>query len=59
MNMSQEVLILTGPTASGKAGVIVKLAEKFPIGIVPADFMKIYRTRIINLCLEYCKGYAL
>jgi tRNA dimethylallyltransferase len=37
------LIILTGPTASGKTGIILKLAEKYPIEIISADSMQIYR----------------
>jgi tRNA dimethylallyltransferase len=37
------LIILTGPTASGKTGIILKLAGKYPIEIISADSMQIYR----------------
>jgi tRNA dimethylallyltransferase len=43
MNETEPIIILTGPTASGKTGVILKLAEKYPIEIISADSMQIYR----------------
>jgi tRNA dimethylallyltransferase len=43
VNNTNPLIILTGPTASGKTGIILKLAEKYPIEIISADSMQIYR----------------
>ncbi len=43
MDNTKPFIILTGPTASGKTGVILKLSEKYPIEIISADSMQIYR----------------
>jgi len=43
LNPKPDLIILTGPTASGKTGIILKLAEKHPIEIISADSMQIYR----------------
>ncbi len=43
MDNTNPLIILTGPTASGKTGIILKLAEKYPIEIISADSMQIYR----------------
>jgi tRNA dimethylallyltransferase len=43
VNYTKPLIILTGPTASGKTGIILKLAEKYPIEIISADSMQIYR----------------
>ena len=43
MNSTNPLIILTGPTASGKTGIILKLAEKYPLEIISADSMQIYR----------------
>jgi tRNA dimethylallyltransferase len=43
VNSIKPLIILTGPTASGKTGVILKLAEKYPLEIISADSMQIYR----------------
>ena len=43
MESINPLIILTGPTASGKTGIILKLAEKYPIEIISADSMQIYR----------------
>lgn len=37
------VLVVCGPTASGKTGWSLKLAERFPIEIISADSRQVYR----------------
>ncbi len=46
--MKTKVIIVTGPTASGKTGVGIELAEKFNGEIVSADSMQIYKGLDIN-----------
>ena len=41
--MTPGVLVLTGPTASGKSGLALALAERFDAEIVGADSRQIYR----------------
>ena len=36
-------IVLTGPTASGKTSLIVKIARKFPIEVVSCDSRQIYK----------------
>jgi tRNA dimethylallyltransferase len=43
VNSIKPLIILTGPTASGKTSIILKLAENYPIEIISADSMQIYR----------------
>lgn len=43
MSMSQSVICLMGPTASGKTALALKLAELFPIDIISVDSAMIYR----------------
>lgn len=43
MNDKIKILCITGPTASGKTALSVKLAEKFSGEIVSADSMQIYK----------------
>ncbi|HEU4584397.1 MAG TPA: tRNA (adenosine(37)-N6)-dimethylallyltransferase MiaA [Gemmatimonadaceae bacterium] len=38
-----ELRVITGPTASGKSALALKLAEQFPITILSADSRQIYR----------------
>lgn len=38
-----KVLVITGPTASGKSKVAVDLASHFPIEVINADSMQVYR----------------
>ncbi len=40
---AQKVVILVGPTASGKTASALRLAEKFPSEIINADSMQVYR----------------
>ncbi|MGZ8432336.1 MAG: isopentenyl transferase family protein, partial [Candidatus Deferrimicrobiaceae bacterium] len=37
------ILVLSGPTASGKTAAAVALARLFPLEIVNADSMQVYR----------------
>ena len=41
--MKPPLIILSGPTASGKTGLSVKLAEKIKGSIISADSMQVYR----------------
>ncbi len=41
--MKPSLIILSGPTASGKTGLSVKLAEKIKGSIISADSMQVYR----------------
>lgn len=38
-----KVLVITGPTASGKSKLAVDLASHFPIEVINADSMQVYR----------------
>jgi tRNA dimethylallyltransferase len=38
-----ELRVITGPTASGKSALALKLAERFPITILSADSRQVYR----------------
>ena len=37
------IIVLSGPTASGKTAAALSLARRFPLGIVSADSMQVYR----------------
>ncbi|MGI6631987.1 MAG: tRNA (adenosine(37)-N6)-dimethylallyltransferase MiaA [Bacillota bacterium] len=37
------ILVITGPTASGKSGLAMELARFFPLEIISADSMQVYR----------------
>ena len=41
--MNNKVVVLVGPTASGKTKISVELAKQFNGSIVSADSMQIYR----------------
>ena len=43
MNVKPRVLVITGPTASGKSQLVEELAEEFPIEIVCVDSAAVYR----------------
>lgn len=42
------VLMLTGPTGIGKTGLAVRLAERFPLELISADSMQVYRGMAIG-----------
>ena len=37
------LVVLTGPTASGKTAAALELAEDFPIEVISADSRQVYR----------------
>ena len=41
--MKPKIVVLAGPTASGKTALSISLAKRFPFEIVSADSMQIYR----------------
>ncbi len=41
--MQQKIVIITGPTGSGKSNLAMLLAEKIPAVIINADSMQVYR----------------
>lgn len=38
-----QLIVLTGPTASGKTEVALRLAEQLPVEVISADSMQVYR----------------
>lgn len=40
----QKIVVLSGPTASGKTSLALALAKKFPFEIVSADSMQVYKS---------------
>ena len=40
---SKKVIILRGPTASGKTDLSLELAEKFPIDLISVDSVMVYK----------------
>ncbi len=42
-NPEKPLIVIGGPTASGKSGVAMRLAETFPIELVSADSAQVYR----------------
>jgi len=43
MEQEKKVILLAGPTASGKSGLAIKLAQYFNGEIINADSMQIYK----------------
>ncbi len=43
MDRQTSLIILGGPTASGKTALALRLAENFPIELISADSMQVYR----------------
>ncbi|HQI81443.1 MAG TPA: tRNA (adenosine(37)-N6)-dimethylallyltransferase MiaA [Deltaproteobacteria bacterium] len=43
MDGPEDLIVLTGPTCSGKTGLALLLAQRFPIEVVSADSMQVYR----------------
>ena len=43
MTPSPEVLVIGGPTASGKTGLAIRIAQRTGAVIVSADAMQVYR----------------
>lgn len=43
MARAQHLIVLTGPTCSGKTSCAMKLGQSFPIEVVSADSMQVYR----------------
>lgn len=41
--LSQPLIVLTGPTASGKSALAVQLAQRFPLEVLGADSVQVYR----------------
>ena len=41
--MSKKIILLAGPTASGKSGLAIQLAKKLNGEIINADSMQIYK----------------
>ncbi|HOV65828.1 MAG TPA: isopentenyl transferase family protein, partial [Bacillota bacterium] len=39
----EKLLVITGPTASGKSSLALELAQVYPIEIISADSMQVYR----------------
>jgi tRNA dimethylallyltransferase len=43
MDGPEGLIVLTGPTCSGKTGLALLLAQRFPIEVISADSMQVYR----------------
>lgn len=43
MDRQAPLIVITGPTASGKTDIVLELARSFPLEVVSADSMQVYR----------------
>ena len=43
MNLSSKIVLISGPTASGKSEFAIKLAKKINGEIINADSMQVYK----------------
>ena len=50
--MADKIVVITGPTATGKTRLSVELAKKFGGEIVSADSMQIYRGMDIGIRMQ-------
>ncbi|RLB73256.1 MAG: tRNA (adenosine(37)-N6)-dimethylallyltransferase MiaA, partial [Deltaproteobacteria bacterium] len=48
------VLVICGPTASGKTALALSLIEKFPLEIISADSRQVYRRMDIGTAKATC-----
>ena len=57
--MVQRVLIIAGPTASGKSALAIAVAKEFSGVIINADSMQIYKQMSIltDLGCDFCQGF--
>jgi len=39
----ENLIVITGPTCSGKTGLVLRLARDFPVEVISADSMQVYR----------------
>ena len=44
----KNLIVITGPTASGKTSLSIKLAKKFKCGIISADSRQFYKEMSIG-----------
>lgn len=43
MDRKTPLIIITGPTGSGKTGIALRIAQTFPMEVISADSMQVYR----------------
>ena len=55
--MLKKLILLAGPTASGKSNLAIKLAEKINGEIINADSMQVYKELKILSARPYQKDY--
>jgi tRNA dimethylallyltransferase len=51
--MKTKILIVTGPTASGKTDLAIEIAKKYDGEIISADSMQVYRYMDIGHSTSY------
>ncbi len=59
MFISKKLLIISGPTATGKTSLAVKLAEKFNGEIISADSRQIYKGMDIGTGKDHPQGFKI
>ena len=57
--MKKPLIIITGPTASGKTALSVELAKKIGGEIISADSMQVYRHMDIEIGRASCRERVL
>ena len=57
MNLSSKIVLISGPTASGKSEFAIKLAKKINGEIVNADSMQVYKELLILSARPKIKDY--
>ncbi|MDT8272649.1 MAG: isopentenyl transferase family protein, partial [Desulfomonilia bacterium] len=43
MDWKTSLIVITGPSCSGKTGLALKLSEHYPLEVISADSMQVYR----------------
>ena len=57
MDLKSKIILISGPTASGKSNFSIKLAKKINGEIINADSMQVYRELKILSARPYAKDY--
>ncbi len=54
MDLKSKIILISGPTASGKSKFSIQLAKKIKGEIINADSMQIYKELKILICASNC-----
>ena len=57
MDFKSKIILISGPTASGKSNFSIKLAKKIKGEIINADSMQVYKELKILSARPYIKDY--